>query len=1062
MTSKNVSRSSRRRLLLSVVGPLGLLGLAPAQSNQYTLAQFTMTVANSGVALWSTTDGESKPWSFVGPQWSNSSITLGGVDTTTNTGAELVFTTSGALGFKFRPYYSAGKMTYSYQSIVSVNTNTAIPAPGDTVSVWLSATGTGASNFSTTSPSVGFGVAATCGFNATGTALVEFLGDTLYSNNNVVNWGSGFNTSTVTNSSTTLNTTYDYSITGAINKAVGNKGKVPGDPNNDILLVTNDTLAPLNLALGAIPFVGAKLSVPDLTTSSGSVGTDQSISGSKYSPFIDFSTSLTKILLSALGQSNSTSKGQNFGLGEILDGSLPIYIPDTGTNFTVTWDICKAFADLNFGVGENISLAPAYTYDLQVWNDVTTNGKVTSSRIPATLANGKWSFTFPSKGTVRFVPKATQTFTVTNKFSWGIGGDIGITPIKLTAKGTIASSTVDWTFDPATEEYTGDSTWPITTQTVADTPPNNVGAPAAGQVISLQARDDSHLPPKLQWAGTNAVGPQDFIVLNANQSDGERSYATFSLIPPQGYQMFIDLAGTMTADPAFKVSATVNPAASASTKTPLAFGGDSYDVRGGTVNFQIPQTYLKPGVYSVNVSLTGQTKGSPKPTTKSYAVPLYVVNPTPLFATDIFSGSDRDPTEEVHQGTVGKDQTYWFGITTGFAANTSCVINDGQFVLPTQVQGWSPTNGGGAVGVTIPTRISNMLVGTSAKIQFANTNVNVPAGAATQLVPAKTLSNAVMLPFPAPSLSISTVSLGSTAQTVSRITDIGASQTLTITGSGFVAGTKASLKAANGAAVGLKTIYSSLSQIKVIIPRSNITDAEDAGAQTLALTLTSPTILAPADATHKAVTSAPVATTNLLIGYPVPTIKGNPKVGPFAANAAATVEIPFLGVFKSTTVTVSGQKVPCNVMASTSAGSMEKVVRLSIPATLVKPGACAITVVNQQNQVSAPIQLPIFHPTPVITNEGFYPELTTLYPHTYQLKVQASNASPDTVLQILSKGKVIWSAPYKPSLLIYTSVPSNTKLQSVTFTPGGSYSMQLVSPFEVAPSNPVNFSWPTG
>lgn len=481
----------------------------------YTLATLSNGYSGQSVPLWSNqSDGHTRPWIFLGPHWDLSNLSLGGItdlktDAVTigavtfpavdygRTGAAISFGGSGALGFKFRPYYDGGTMDFTYNVGVNVVTNNSLPSRGKPVSVWTTTNGNSGSTFSTTTPQVGVGVAAT--FALSGHANYDVAAFGHESSGQIFspfNWnlkGSSSQTANINeviSAKTTLNPIYDKDLGSGFRKYMDSqstKSKNCGLPS-EIIPLTNDLTKLVNQAItqaNPLP-VGASISLPDLSASSSSVGLSSTLSSRKWSPFLTISTDFLSWVSFLCGGGDLLTK--------IASNSLILEGPQTdNSNLTVSWDFCKAYADLTFGLKEDISLAPNPTIELAVFNRLP-NGQLNL----LTSGSGTLSFNYPNEGTVEFHPTIkSMSFDLSNNFSWGIGGDIGITPIDFKAKGRLGPSDtgipVDVSFDPATEQWTGTpSTWIIKSDKVSLPMKGNT---SLGTVPFLPINNDV-LPPK--------------------------------------------------------------------------------------------------------------------------------------------------------------------------------------------------------------------------------------------------------------------------------------------------------------------------------------------------------------------------------------------------------------------------------------------------------------------------------------------------------------------------------------------------------------------------------------
>ena len=468
----------------------------------------------------------------------------------------------------------------------------------------------------------------------------------------------------------------------------------PGDHLNQVAAAMNG----LNL-VNPLP-ISASISVPDLAVVGNTVATSTgALSGTTFSTFCTVETeAMSWILMLVPG-----AKGVVSGLA--LSGSYPV----PGTGAVVGWDFAKIYADMNLGFTADYRVTP--TASLGV--DVYTVGADGSETLYRTASGSALSFPMPNSR-IRVRPRVSLDLGLASNLGFGMQGEIGTSPIKLTLDGLIGSGSraesyhVD--FDPAHLAWTSDPKGlaRIKSGTVAL---GHADQTFDGTYVSLANLND--LPPSIYpgtAAGTNANGDLpleiDAFALDPDTSGDPR--LTVSFAPEQGYTYFFGSAGS-------GVSAEAIPAAP---------GGDEayFDpippfVQGQqTLRMQFHSRDLRPGRYTLHTTVQGTNRAG------AFKRADYRTRLNVNFAKGVLDGEffrEGNPAYAVNRVLAdGTDQTVGF-FARRLYHETEVVMN-GSVVLPrdnTQNEANS-INDGQNCRFTVPADVARRFAGSLNTVQL--------------------------------------------------------------------------------------------------------------------------------------------------------------------------------------------------------------------------------------------------------------------------------------------------------------------------------------------------------
>lgn len=611
---------------------------------------------------------------LIGPTWNIPSNTIGGIADLEipeidfglfktpavnlgKTGATITFGGAGELGLKVAPAYTNGTLDLYYQGGVTLSYDR-YPSPGNQTTVTASFTGGGGSYFKTHTPK--FGLKFWSDFQVTGFANSKgyFLGDKLWD-------GNIFDPFSLGGAPKYIGQITDFGDTTQINQLINQLNPLP---------------------------VGASIYSPDLSTESTAVWSNGSLNKSQFSRFLSIETDALAWIAMLFGDAGA--------IFDVLSNEVTI----PGSSLVVGWDFCKAYANFDVGYLGDYTVTPQPTISLKVLN---SSGQV--------IASGGTAVTFvmPSDR-VTIVPTLSTDFKLRHHLSFGVGGALGITPIAISAKGSIGSGkhaqTYDIDFDPATVEWKGD---PSGTTSLFDRtftlPWSDADKVRTLPSIGVNAASLTDLPREV-YPGTygNLVG-----FIPAYTADSDKDYYTLSITPEQGRRFFAANA-TFTA--------TFQKPGGTPQTLDIAFRDDS------DVDIQVPKSLLAPGQYTL--TLTDSTKNAlGQPRSATWVIPITVFYQTPSFDGQFFKQADRD--DETATNRVIDDGTDHdiYVVAHGIYKDTIVVLNgpNGNIPLATDINSDQDLTGKDYIRFTIPKRLASELAGSSQKVQIINRNLKTDA-----------------------------------------------------------------------------------------------------------------------------------------------------------------------------------------------------------------------------------------------------------------------------------------------------------------------------------------------
>lgn len=934
------SQFTHRLSTISVTSIAALgLGLASRQAvAQTVLSQQSTQFARSGVPIWSSPNaGHNAGYTLLGPTWNLADTSLGSIydleiehiGDLGKTGVKTTFGGTGLVGFKVKPWIDGGQMDFTYNAGVTVTTSNALPSRGDAVTVSWAFYGLPGSSFTTTSPAFGLGFKGN--FHVTGHANYEawFLGKQLGSGNVFAPFSIG--------------KTGDYEISS----------KIPGSHDDGVvdltgtavqqllsLLSTGASLAETNALPDPVAF---SLSIPDLSTSAAALNADSSLSATTFGTFLNLNTDFLTLVGLLVGDPAI--------LTNFLSGNYQI----TGTNLTVSWDIARLYADMNYGFNENIVLTPQPIVTAALYNDI--DGVLTPI-VPTKSTSSSATFNYPAAGTVRVVPTVRMGFMMSNNFGWGIGGDIGMIPIDFTLTGSVGSGANAQTYNvsakPANEQWTGPNSIGLIAQ---DKTSIDCGATTL-QPASYFPVDNYNLPTQLTVVGGSGSGA----VVHAFATDPDKDYYTLQVVPKQGTQFFIGRG--------FSASATIDGPGI----TNRSLGLNATDNgSGGIISMQVPgaQTLLQPGTFSVSLHIQATTRDGKSHKT-TYQIPVYSVHETPKFSSQLYAGPDLERT--VNRCPVdGQDHTFWLSLTSGVYGDTDVVL-DAKYSLPLFNAAGKPLGSQRGpytlAGFRVPKGLAANLGGGTHSFQLRNVNI---APSSSGKFGSPNISTGVALPFLAAPTSVSDILVESRSQKVNPIIPDGRDHFVTLRGTGFSPRTFVRCGVVNGVALpsgNLDTVFVNPQVMRVRIPDKALVAAQFANIN-LPLQLTAPGFTVPADSMSPKATGGGDATATLIVSDPTPYISkfaiapfpdgGNAEIQIYGSNLlrSATTHQPF------TTVLVQGVPIATKDVALDPANPPTWI-KFYVPGQKMVAGATEIVLRNGSVR-STPIQAPIVHVAPTLT-----------------------------------------------------------------------------------------------
>jgi len=499
-------------------------------------------------------------------------------------------------------------------------------------------------SFSTTSPSLAASLQTFCGFQASLTGELDFLGKSLI----------GANT-----------TLWDYTqpnagFAGVHDFAEGNKQNLNDD----------DTVKALN----ALSPVGVAFSVPNEASTGHLMANSNKMSSDVFSPFFTINCTLAQFFLACVGQDK---------LSEFFDGSAYLDPTQTLTDLKASWDFTKVSGSVGLG------LRHQFTFDPQPLINVTVTPTDPSDNIDG-LASKTFSnvtpttpikFTMPTHG-VFITGQFSATPTLTNVLTVAAQGGVDITPIDLSLKGTLGtgsfSKAINWEFNP----YSYD--WTSTAGSFFNVETDNLST-----YIAESNLDPVAIGPSQQGYPT----PEVFGDINSNVPNLTATpYAgyTAGADQPNPYRMFV------YSEAAYGFSS--DGQASSIVVTPESWDGQdlsTYRAPSGNValsyadyassrimlGLDFDWSMLRPGSHTLRFATTGTFAGN-KQFTSHFDIPVVVSLPPISINGDPMS----DTTDGAHAVNC-LDSTYTgqplYVSTANAQLESEFVLDDGSIVLPT-------------------------------------------------------------------------------------------------------------------------------------------------------------------------------------------------------------------------------------------------------------------------------------------------------------------------------------------------------------------------------------------
>lgn len=573
-------------------------------------------------------------------------------------GAKVRVSTSGEMGLQIKPWYNGGTIDVDYQGGV-VMSFPRFPTVGEMVTVKATFATNGGSSFKTTSPDFGASFAAAFKVNGKATTEAKFLGESLWN-------GKVFD---------------DFSI-GGEPKSLSNenfKFSIPGNINTMVSL------------LNPLPF-GAMIFKPEVSTI-GSMPNDKGvIQKTAFGKFLTVETDLLAWISKLFGMGGSALKPVN--------GNVTI----PGTDFNVSWDLVKAFINMDVGFSSTYTLTPKHSIVLKVYN---SNNQL--------IASGSSPRTFPMpEGGVKIVPTLTVDFELHNQLGLGAGGAIGLTPIKVTAKGSIGSGehgkNVDFNFDPATTNLQLD---PKGSSSLVDAKFQLEWDPADRTreltPIGINTANLLELPRELR-TGADASLVADLL---AYETDQGTDFKKLNVQPEQGRTFLFNNSTQLQA------------------KIQRAESMESFNVNYAKFNntdleLLIPKAALKPGHWFLTiVESTTNSQGQPRSAT--WIVPVTVNHKKPVVNSQLNTSEDLGVTTVTNR-IVDNGQDRWIYVATQGIYKDTIVYLDGptgQVKLESDVVADQDVTGKMHMGIKIPAYLVAQLAGKAYTFQVQNQNLKV-------------------------------------------------------------------------------------------------------------------------------------------------------------------------------------------------------------------------------------------------------------------------------------------------------------------------------------------------
>lgn len=844
------------------------------------------------------------------PSFSIAGYTFPSVDLG-KTGAEMTFGGSGQLGLQATPWYNGGTLDVSYGGGVSL-TYPEFPTAGSSVTVKAAFAADSGSSFTTYSPDFGISLAAAFQISGYASSSGYFLGDQLWS-------GSLFPS---------------FSVGGSSPKPIGQFTDFAN--LNQINSLVN--------AINPSP-VGASISIPTVAANAFSPDSKGVLQAASFGKFLSVQTDALSWIALLFGDAKPV-------VFDVLQGNYTV--PDT--SLQLSWDICKAYADLDIGFNGTYTLVPLPQISLTAYD---STGKV--------VAQGGSTLTFKMPATsVNIVPSLTLDLQFRNQLAFATQGELGIDPFDASLIGGyghgINAQTLDIDFQPANEDWTSNTSGGISFIDKTFNLPLTQGQriqQLAG--VGINAADLLDLPREV-FVGS---APTRTIEVPAYTPDSDKDYATVTVTPEQGRTFLFHSNGagqTLAAnmiDPQTGLVDNVNIGSRDNT----------------SIELQIPRKVLIPGQTTLSLFVQGFNSLNQFRQAK-YTLVTTIYHKTPNIAGGFFTGTDMDPTKETNR-IVANGQDQWIYCDAGgIYKTTKALLNTpgGPIVLPTDITTDQDPTGKSYIGIKVPASVASKYAGGIMSIQLQNPNLltDSSGGALPPL-----LSNASPIYFVAGRPQVSSITVKGSSAGV----PLGDKPAIfSLNGSGFTALTSVYMVGLQGGSdiENLSVSYSSPNLLHVTVPASILRIAHDYQQLQPKLYASTPFAIVPGDAQNALGPSGGISNSlGVSFVYPKPIIQSlNSSI--LVRQVANQLVVTGLNLFtpprkssaQLSSVTIQGRNVPANEISYISAGAMTasglKITLPSTDANLQEPGARDLFVSNNRVQSTKRV-LQVVNGAPKIT-----------------------------------------------------------------------------------------------
>lgn len=806
-------------------------------------------------------------------------------------GAKVKVSTSGEMGLQIKPWYNGGTVDVDYQGGV-VLSFPRFPAVGETVTVKAAFTTNGGSSFKTTTPDFGASFAAAVKVNGKASSEAKFLGETLW-NTKVFD---------------------DFSV-GGEPKSLSNqnfKFSIPGNINT-MLSMFNPT-----------PF-GALVDKPDVSAIGSMPDAKGVIKKASFGKFLTVETDLLAWISKLFGVGGNALKPFN---GNV---TLP------GTDFNVTWDLVKAFMNMDVGFFSTYTLTPKHMIVLKVYN---ANNQL--------IASGPSPRTFPMpEGGVKIVPTLTVDFEFHNQLGLGAGGAIGLTPIKVTAKGSIGSGehgkNVDFNFDPATTQWQPDpkgSSSLVDAKFQLDWDPEDRTRELTP--IGINTASLLELPREL-LTGADASPIAHLVAYDVDQGS---EFKKINLQPEQG-RTFL-----------------VTPSTQLKAKIQRAESTETYNINNAKFNntdleLLIPKSALKPGHWFLTIT-ENTTNSQGQPRNATWIVPVTVNHKKPVVNSQLNTSEDLGVTTVTNR-IVDKGRDQWVYVAAeGIYKDTIVYLDSptGQVKLESDVVADQDITGKMHMGIKIPAYLVSQLAGKAYTFQVQNQNLKVDANG--QGLP-PLVSNIQPLFFVANKPQVSDTFI----QVANQPILFGNEDVwFDLRGDNFCENTDVYLHSSTLALTKLEATYATPAMMRVRLPKSLIMDCHNKGVKVANLFAQTDPVNIPATGGYPAVQSGGESNTiKLSFAYPKPSVDQIDS-SILIRGIASKIRIYGQGIYKPRTVSTDPSSLfflgnhqisASNVTYAPTLGATVPYVDIAISA-LPDAGILGFMIKNPTSQ-SAPYQI---------------------------------------------------------------------------------------------------------